>query len=500
MVITCPSCAARYRLNPDKVQGRGAKITCPKCSHVFVVFTDPDAEAEAKPPAAPKVRTPPRPAAPPTPETNKRSATQTGAFRAVGISRNDDSLKRDSKSNVRVVAPGPRSTRRVRALSTPASGMPQGPGSGSKSVATADMEIGSAAELDFRSVGIKTWKVKVAIGLIYDFSDISTLQKYLADKKVTPDDLISHNNSEWTRIGDIEDLDAHFVETWRVARAAIDSGEAPAPKKKKKKAEADDGASAAPVGTSTDSFRIDTSRGRSTGNYPAPAPPRRRAPEPEEEPDGKKKGLMILAAVLVLGGLAWMFSQPEDSPLAAEPTPPVRVEDLGPSDAELKQIQENIQNELEAQRERLKREVGADPTEVAEEDAPRELVPVPPSERSDPTPTQQPQMPKYTPPTPQKAPVAQQAPPKKSSGEVNVGGNKGNPGAVYLSAGNTKLSGGDFAGAVKMFKLAVGKDPKCGECYAGLAKAEKALGNAQAATAAEQKAQDLKSPQSMASP
>lgn len=48
MIVSCPACSARYRIDPDKIKGRGAKITCPRCSHKFVVYK------EGPPPSAPK--------------------------------------------------------------------------------------------------------------------------------------------------------------------------------------------------------------------------------------------------------------------------------------------------------------------------------------------------------------------------------------------------------------------------------------------------------------
>jgi predicted Zn finger-like uncharacterized protein len=38
MIATCPNCSSRYRLDEDKIPGRGARITCPSCSHKFVVY------------------------------------------------------------------------------------------------------------------------------------------------------------------------------------------------------------------------------------------------------------------------------------------------------------------------------------------------------------------------------------------------------------------------------------------------------------------------------
>ncbi|MBT3218443.1 MAG: hypothetical protein HN348_05075, partial [Proteobacteria bacterium] len=38
MIVSCPSCEARYKINDSKIKGRGAKITCPRCTHRFVVY------------------------------------------------------------------------------------------------------------------------------------------------------------------------------------------------------------------------------------------------------------------------------------------------------------------------------------------------------------------------------------------------------------------------------------------------------------------------------
>ena len=40
MIVTCPSCGARYKINESKVKGRGAKITCPRCAHRFVFYRE----------------------------------------------------------------------------------------------------------------------------------------------------------------------------------------------------------------------------------------------------------------------------------------------------------------------------------------------------------------------------------------------------------------------------------------------------------------------------
>ena len=40
MIVTCPACSSRYKLDDSKIKGRGAKITCPGCKHRFVVVKD----------------------------------------------------------------------------------------------------------------------------------------------------------------------------------------------------------------------------------------------------------------------------------------------------------------------------------------------------------------------------------------------------------------------------------------------------------------------------
>ena len=54
MVIQCPECAKKYKIDPDKIPDKGAKISCPECGHSFVVK-----KKEKEAPAEPKTKTPP---------------------------------------------------------------------------------------------------------------------------------------------------------------------------------------------------------------------------------------------------------------------------------------------------------------------------------------------------------------------------------------------------------------------------------------------------------
>ena len=513
MVITCPSCSARYRLNPDKIQGRGAKITCPKCTHVFVVFTDQDeAASPPEPPPQPRVKTPARPVSSGSLGVHRDSATTTGAFKAVGIEETSAPKRTNTDGAIRVVAPGPRSTRRMRTLDTGEMSAPPPPEVTAPPTPAQTGDVSSAADLDFRSVGIKTWKVKVAIGLIYDFSDIATLKKYLADKKVTPDDLISHNNKDWTRIGDIPDLEEHFISTWKEAKAAVDSGQVSIPEKKKATGTGSHTAlgsgtgSHAAVGPATGSFRTaDTgsSRALATGAYGAAVdpPPRRRKKKtpPPEEP--KRPMGAILAGVLLVGlVIVWRF-WPADGPVDTEAPAPLPVSEIKPPDAEMEEIRKNIQDKLKKAQEEAAAQaaIPEEPEETTDSPVADRLVPVPPSEQTIPVqkdpirdPIRQPPAGQYSRPR-YEAPKAQKQP-EGSSGEVRE--KRSDPAKMYYDAGQKKLAAGDNGSAQKMFLQAIKKDPGCGHCYAGLAEAEKQLGNADAAAAAAKKASELGSPTS----
>lgn len=161
MIVTCPSCSARYKLDRSRVSARGAKITCPRCKHVFVVYPSREDEGMA-------------------------TLTPT-AFQA-----EQHKVKKQAETpNLHTVQPPAAAPRR------------------------------NADDLDFRTVGISSWKVKVKIGLVYDFSDIKTLRKYIQDGRVTADDVISHDGQTWVTIGDLPDLDAYFVEVYDRAEAAL---------------------------------------------------------------------------------------------------------------------------------------------------------------------------------------------------------------------------------------------------------------------------------------
>ena len=92
MIVTCPQCSARYKLDKNKISARGAKITCPRCKNVFVVYREDDRDEITSTPLNAVEPEGGRPAheeqapAPPPPPTASRKSAESLDFRKVGIS------------------------------------------------------------------------------------------------------------------------------------------------------------------------------------------------------------------------------------------------------------------------------------------------------------------------------------------------------------------------------------------------------------------------------
>lgn len=173
--VQCEKCKTRYKLDETRIQGKGAKITCPKCRHIFVVMKD---------------------------------ALQAGGDDDGEGMLQDNASESVSTSQIPAVNLQAASTAAVAAARPPEA--PPAPVSDEPEV----MRPASAESLSWKDVGLTSFKVKVAIGLVYDFSDIGTLRKYIGEKRVAPTDRISFDGKTWTVIKDVPDLDAFFIDQW----------------------------------------------------------------------------------------------------------------------------------------------------------------------------------------------------------------------------------------------------------------------------------------------
>lgn len=311
MIVSCESCKSRYKLDDSKITGRGAKITCPKCKHVFVVLAPPSALSEAPRPAM-------LPAASGDNEWEDDEPTRVGREAAA------DAAAAIAASRSEPPVPGGHEVVRPRG------GVAAPPAA---STAPTKEEIAArAATLDFRKVGVTAWKVKVRIGLVYDFSDIKTLRKYIQDGRVTPADVISHDGKTWKPLGEVPDLDGFFVESYE--RLAIEYAGKPPPSKDPQPSPADLGNVAAALAAAAAAEVDDAGNGRTpTGpvyNDPFEAmkqrqrdrAPTRKPAEKAKEAGGVNGALVgAIAALVLLGAGAWWYAT-HQAPVVAPPKVP----------------------------------------------------------------------------------------------------------------------------------------------------------------------------------
>lgn len=70
------------------------------------------------------------------------------------------------------------------------------------------------------SGGSKVWMIRTASGQVYNFKELTTLQQWIVECKVSRDDHISRSGETWKRLGDIVELASFF----QVVDAALASG------------------------------------------------------------------------------------------------------------------------------------------------------------------------------------------------------------------------------------------------------------------------------------
>jgi predicted Zn finger-like uncharacterized protein len=331
VIVSCESCKSKYKLDDAKITGRGAKITCPRCKHVFVVY----ARTEPVPPATPAWEAP-RPGGL-ADAVKSQDSKRLAPSPAPPAAEPGPAPGWDDEEPTRI-NDGKDSADHGHEVSQPAAKPPVAPAPApppppaSPPAHTAGEYAARAASLDFRKVGVTTWKVKVRIGLIYDFSDIRTLRKYIQDGRVTPADVVSWDGKNWKPIGEIPDLDMFFVETWEMLAARKEEAPAAPPPPVSSPMSEPSSATATAVtqrnGGEPDRFQDpfedmkrkqrDRADARRTGATPAPA----KKPDPPPPNRNALYGGGVLLLLLVLGGAVWWSQQGGPvAPVANTPAP-----------------------------------------------------------------------------------------------------------------------------------------------------------------------------------
>jgi predicted Zn finger-like uncharacterized protein len=372
MVVQCPSCKSKYRLNPDKITGRGARITCPKCQHAFKVYRE-DAQAGSQPAA-------PAAAAPAAPEGAPPG--QAGSFdfaKAMGGQADLVAGKEDAADPAPAAASS--ATASAKEPAKEASGDPVAEYLGQVQLKrnAQNQPVNSLGQvvqaLDFKSVGLRGWKAKVGIGLIYAFDDLRTLQRYMDDKKVTHQDRISYDGKHWHTIAEVGDLAEYFLRVWEAARMAKAAGKMGG----RSRARATTSGAARPTQASSGSgYSVDLGTSSST---------RQRAPGrplvPKRSQSAGVRPFHIVVGLLVLVVL-WMaidrLRGPGDDVVLVEPAEPaaaqVQEAGAGPADAESERIREETLKRLEEEERRRIEEAASEAKESGSGEPEERFVPV----------------------------------------------------------------------------------------------------------------------------
>lgn len=151
MKVTCSRCGTEYNFDDAKVTDDGVKVKCTRCENVFRVRKKAFAitEPASQAGAASPSETPP-PEIEPVGEPSQPSLPPE---------------------------------------------VPQGADGG------AGAGAGAAA---------RTWMIRKPTGAILEFGEMTTLQRWIVERRVAPEDEISHNGVKWKRLGTIPELGPFF--------------------------------------------------------------------------------------------------------------------------------------------------------------------------------------------------------------------------------------------------------------------------------------------------
>lgn len=406
MNVACEHCGAEYSLDEENVSSRGVRITCPSCSHVFTVYPEVSEEEieleieieleedeseaasiedeevdfeidididldEALEDALAQVEQKTEK------ETEKPESEQKEE-------QKEEVSKEKANGDTPVEAEGESILEELQDL----------PSETEDALQSLDPET-----LDFTKVGLKNWKVKTGFGLVYDFSDYKTLNKYLRDGKVKETDLLSYDGQYWIPMKDIEDLGEYFCSIYLkfLKHQAGEHVEKSSERKKKgiqkqkvispmggmsdlaaaiAEAQAEvDGTKTAPRSRNKSISRSTGARQSGSQNRAKRSPSNSKRANPRQEEKKQPSILGFVVVLLLIGAGAWYFSSKSD-------TENKKVEDKHLSNPKKENssradtLRSEIQEKIKQSAQKAKKETETDEPEPSTEE-PQLLVKVP---------------------------------------------------------------------------------------------------------------------------
>ncbi|MDY0004462.1 MAG: zinc-ribbon domain-containing protein, partial [Polyangia bacterium] len=166
MDVRCEQCGTIYEFEDSRVGLTGITVKCTTCEHIFKVFPKP-------------------PAAIPGAAALGRAASPVGQSRA------------SAQAAVAATIPG------VMPSSTPPAGACAAP-SVPRAAQAADPNAAGPEE-------DRRWLIRKPSGEIFKFKELTTLQQWIVEQKVSREDEISRTGKVWERLGAIKELEPFFV-------------------------------------------------------------------------------------------------------------------------------------------------------------------------------------------------------------------------------------------------------------------------------------------------
>jgi predicted Zn finger-like uncharacterized protein len=180
MEVRCERCKTQYELDDSRISETGVTVQCTACHHVFVVKKKALVVTMAvKPGQQPQGPTVPLGGTPPAPPP-------------AGIRPLEEPISMQ------------------RPVGTAAA--TQGNGDAGPVIPPAAVAPGERG---------REWRVRQASGNLFTLKDLTTLQKWIVERKVSRDDEISLTGDSWKRLGDIAELATFFQLVDEAQKAAV---------------------------------------------------------------------------------------------------------------------------------------------------------------------------------------------------------------------------------------------------------------------------------------
>ncbi len=180
MEVRCERCKTQYELDDSRVSETGVTVQCTTCHHVFVVKKKALVVTMAVKPGQPSPSTP-------VPLGNTPPAPPPSGIRPLGP---------PIREAPPVGTASPKQTDGDSASVVP----PAAAGPGERG---------------------REWRVRQASGNLFTLKDLTTLQKWIVERKVSRDDEISLTGDSWKRLGDIAELATFFQLVDEAQRATV---------------------------------------------------------------------------------------------------------------------------------------------------------------------------------------------------------------------------------------------------------------------------------------